>query len=163
MLSPLNSDFPTSQLALLVGRSVEVMGRYLNPSDQGERLHDLLQIVPSRPKTVNGRTPKAIHRRLRPAQVEELVIGYKAGSTVYQLAEQFRVNWETVSKLLERSGVPRRQRPLSPAQVERATELYATGLSLVSVGKQFGCDRSTVHLALRKAGVPMRNTQGRNR
>jgi hypothetical protein len=58
---------------------VEVMGRYLDPSDQGERLHDLLEIVPSRPKTVNSRTPKAIHRRLRPAQVEDLVIGYKAG------------------------------------------------------------------------------------
>jgi hypothetical protein len=27
---------------------VEVMGRYSNPSDQGERLHDLLQLVPSR-------------------------------------------------------------------------------------------------------------------
>jgi hypothetical protein len=53
------------------------MGRYLNPSDQGERLHDLLQIVPSRPKTVTSRTPKAIHRRLRRALVEELVIGYK--------------------------------------------------------------------------------------
>jgi hypothetical protein len=71
---------------------VEVMGRYLNPSDQGERHHDILQIVPSRPKTVNSRTPKAIHRRLRPAQVEDLVIGYKTGSTVSQLAEQFRIN-----------------------------------------------------------------------
>jgi hypothetical protein len=103
------------------------MGRYLNPSDQGERLHDLLQIVPSRPKRVNSRTPKAIHRRLRRAQVEELVIGYKTGSTVYQLSEQFRINRGTVSKLLERQGVPRRNRSLSPAQIERATELYATG------------------------------------
>jgi hypothetical protein len=84
---------------------VDVMGRYLNPSDQGERLHDLLRIVPSGRKTVNSRTPKAIHRRLRPAQVEELVAGYQAGSTVYQLAEQFRINRETVPKLLERSGV----------------------------------------------------------
>jgi DNA-binding CsgD family transcriptional regulator len=137
------------------------MGRYLNPSDQGERLHDLLQIVPSRPKTVNSRTPKAVHRRLRPAQVEELVIGYKTGLTVYQLAEQFRINRGTVSKLLEREGVPRRGRPLSHAQVDQATELYATGLSLVSVGKRLGCDGSTVHLALRKAGVRMRDTHGR--
>jgi hypothetical protein len=139
------------------------MGRYLNPSDQGERLHDLLQIVPSRPKTVNSRTPKAIHRRLRPAQVEELVIGYKTGSTVYQLAEQFRINRGTVAKLLEREGVPRRGRPLFPAQIEQATELYASGLSLVSVGKQLECDGSTVHLALRKAGVRMRDTHGRER
>jgi DNA invertase Pin-like site-specific DNA recombinase len=139
------------------------MGRYLNPSDQGERLHDLLQIVPSRPKTVTSRTPKAIHRRLRRAQVEELVIGYKTGSTVYQLAEQFRINRGTVSKLLEREGVPRRGRPLSPAQIEQATELYASGLSLFRVGKLLGCDGTTVHLALRKAGVRMRDTHGRER
>ena len=142
--------------------SVEVMGRYLNPADQGKRLHDLLQIVPSRPKTVNSRTPKAIHRRLRPAQVDELVIGYKTGSTVYQLAEQFQVHRGTVAKLLEREGVPRRRCPLAPAQIEHATELYASGLSLVSVGKRLGCDGSTVHLALRKAGVRMRDTHGRD-
>jgi hypothetical protein len=139
------------------------MGRYLNPSDQGERLHDLLQIVLSRAKTVNTRTPKAIHRRLRPSHVEQLVAGYQAGSTLYQLAEQFRINRATVSKLLERQGVPRRNSPLSLAQVELATELYAAGLSLVSVGNQLGCDGSTVHLALRKAGVRMRDCHGRER
>jgi hypothetical protein len=142
---------------------VEVMGRYLNPSDQGERLHDLVQIVPSRLKTVNRRTPKAIHRRLRPEQVEELVVGYNTGLTVYQLAEQFRIDRGTVSKLLEREGVPRRGHPLSPAQIKQATDLYATGLPLVSVGKRLGCDGSTVHLALRKAGVRMRDCQGRER
>jgi hypothetical protein len=142
---------------------VEVMGRYLNPCDQGERLHDLLQIVPSGPKTVNSRTPKAIHRRLRPSQVDELVTGYNAGSTVYQLAELFRINRGTVSKLLEREGVPRRGRPLSPAQIAQAKNLYHTGLSLISVGKRLGCHGSTVHLALRKAGVRMRDCQGRER
>jgi hypothetical protein len=99
------------------------MGRYLNPSDQGERLRDLLGIVPSGSQTVNTRTKKAIHRRLRAAQVEELVAGYQTGSTVYQLAEKFRINRDTVSKLLERQGVPRRNRPLSPVQIEQAIEL----------------------------------------
>jgi DNA invertase Pin-like site-specific DNA recombinase len=139
------------------------MGRYLNRSNQGERLHDLLQIVPSSPKPVNSRTPKAIHRRLRPEQVEKLVAGYQAGSTVYQLAEKFRINRGTVSELLERRGVPRRNNPLSPVQIERATELYAAGLSLVNVGKALGCNGSTVHLGLRKAGVRMRDCQGRER
>jgi hypothetical protein len=107
-------------------------------------------------------TPKAIHRRLRPAQVEELVIGYRTGPTVYQLAEQFRINRGTVSNLLEREGIPRRGRPLSPAQIEQATELYANGLSF-NVGRRLGCDRSTVHLAVRKAGVGMRDNHGRDR
>ena len=137
------------------------MGRYLNPSDQGERLHDLVQIVPASPRAVNSRTPEAIHRRLKPAEVKELVLGYKTGLTVYQLAEQFRINRGTVSRILERQGVPRRGRPPSPAQVEQASRLYATGLSLVSVGNRIGCDGSTVHLALRKAGVQMRDCHGR--
>jgi hypothetical protein len=110
-----------------LGFLVEVMGRYLNPSDQGERLRDLLGIVPSGYQTVNTRTKKAIHRRLRAAQVEELVAGYQTGSTVYQLAEKFRINRETVSKLLERQGVPRRNRPLSPVQIEQASSCTPLG------------------------------------
>ena len=138
------------------------MGRYLNPSDQGERLHDLLQIVPSRPKTVNARTKKAAHRRLRPEQVEELVIGYKRGqpstswpSSSGSTGRQCPGSWREKAYLA--ADVPY----LSPAQIEQATRLYATGLSLVSVGKQLGCDGSTVHLALRKAAVRMRDIHGR--
>ena len=86
-----------------------------------------------------------------------------SGRRVYQLAEQFRINRGTVSKLLERQGVPRRNCPLSPTQIGRATDLYAAGLSLVSVGKQLECDVRTVHLALPKAGVRMRDTHGRER
>ena len=33
-----------------------------------------------------------------------MVIGYKTGSTVYQLAEQFGINRKTVSKVLERKA-----------------------------------------------------------
>jgi hypothetical protein len=139
------------------------MGRYLNHSDQEERLRALLEIVPSGSKVTKTQTKKQVHRRLRPAQIEELATGYQAGSTVYQLAKHFRINRETVSKLLEREGLPRRQRPLSPAQIERATELYASGQSLVGVGKQIGCDGGTVRLALIKAGVQMRDCQGRKR
>ena len=150
--------FPRS--ALNRAAVVEVTGRYLNPSDQGERLHDLLQIVPSR---LNGQYS---NQEGRPSTAETGAgrgVGHRlqTGSTVYQLAEQFRINRQTVSRLLEREGVPRRGRPLSPAQIEQATRLYATGLSLVSVGKQLGCDGSTVHLALRKAAVRMRDIHGR--
>ena len=33
-----------------------------------------------------------------------MVIGYKTGSTAYQLAEQFGINRKTVSKVLERKA-----------------------------------------------------------
>jgi hypothetical protein len=119
-------------------------------------------MVPSGSQTVKTRT-KQIHRRLRPDAIDQLVAGYQAGSTVYQLADQFRIHPSTVSKVLERQGVPRRNRPLSPAQITQAAELYATGQSLVRVGKQLGCDGSTARLALIKAGVQMRDCQGRER
>jgi len=57
---------------------------------------------------------------LRPLEIDELVAGYKAGATVYQLAERFRIHRATVSLLLERQCVPRRNRPLSPAQIDHA-------------------------------------------
>ena len=37
---------------------MEVMGRYLNPSDQGERLRQVLEIVPKGPRTPIPRIPK---------------------------------------------------------------------------------------------------------
>jgi hypothetical protein len=61
---------------------VEVMGRYLNPSDQGERLREILETVPSGPQIAIPRTPKQVHRRLQPGQVDEIVDLYLAGATL---------------------------------------------------------------------------------
>ena len=134
------------------------------PSDQEERVRDVLQIVPSKRKRVNTPTRNAVHRRPRPAHVEELAAEYQAGLTATSWRSSSRTNRETVSNLLEREGVPRRNRPLSPAQIKRATELYATGLSMVRVAQQLGwCDTSTVRLALLKAEVRTRDCQGRDR
>jgi len=50
-------------------------------------------------------TTKQIHRRLRDDQIDDLVAGYKLGSTVYELADQFAINRETVSLILRRRDV----------------------------------------------------------
>jgi len=118
-------------------------------------------MVPNGLPRANVQTKKQIHRRLRPPEIVELVAGYKAGATVYQLAERFRIHRSTVSLLLERQRVPRRNRPLSPAQIEQASVLYATGQSLAKVGDQLGCDANTVRLALVRVGVRMRDCHGR--
>jgi len=68
--------------------------------------------------------------------LEEGVDVYKR--QVYELAEQFRISRQTVSKLLQREGIPRHGRPLSPAQVEQATELYDTGLSWSALASGLG-------------------------
>ena len=51
--------------------------------------------------------------------MDELVVGYQDGLTIYQLAQRFQVHRNTVSELLERRGVPRRYRSLSPAEIQR--------------------------------------------
>jgi len=142
---------------------VEVIGRYSNHCDQGERLQDLVEMVPNGLPRANVQTKKQIHRRLRQREIDELVAGYRAGATVYQLANEFRIHRGTVSLLLERHRVSLRNRPLSPAQIEQARVLYATGQSLAKVGKQLGCDANTVRLALVKVGVRMRDSHGRDR
>jgi len=142
---------------------VDLLGRYSNHCDQGERLRDLVEMVPSGPFEVNPLTPRQVHQRLRQPEIEELVASHKAGATVYQLAETFRIHRHMVSLLLERQRVARRNRPLSPMQIDQARRLYATGQSLASVGKQLGCHANTVRLALIKVGVRMRDSHGRDR
>ena len=142
---------------------MEVLLAYSNHSDQGERIRTLLEMVPAGPLTPKTQTRKQIHRRLRPTEVGELVTGYQTGATVYELGRKYGISRNTVSSLLEREGVPRRNRPLSQAQIEQAVELYAIGQSLATIGAQLGCDPNTVRLALLKAGIRMRNSHGKKR
>lgn len=142
---------------------MELIGRY---SNLGETTLELRKLADrSNLEQVLGPPPalKQVHRRLRPAETERLVAGYLDGLTVYQLADQFAIHRATVSLLLERQGVPRRNRPLSPDQVKRAGVLYAAGQSLATVGGQLGCHASTIYTALRKVGVVMRDPHGRDR
>ncbi|WP_433194349.1 hypothetical protein ACQP1G_37170 [Nocardia sp. CA-107356] len=77
--------------------------------------------------------------------------------TVYQLAEKYRVQRQTVSKHLHAMGVTMRQQGLSEAQVDRAVELYVEErLTLKQVGAKLGADAGTVRLALIRRGVKMR-------
>jgi hypothetical protein len=139
------------------------MGRWSNLFDQGERLQTLVDIEPSGPIGHNSGTSKQIHKRLRTSQVTELVAGYEAGATVYELADQFRISRGTVSSLLERRGVPRRGKPLDPSQIMRAVRLYLSGQSLAKIAPPLKCDPGTVRLALLRSGIKMRDSHGRDR
>jgi len=144
-------------------RLVEVMGRYSNHSDQGERLRAVLEIAPTGLQAAVPRTPKRVFRRLEPNKVAQLVQGYVGGLHIDELASQFQINKSTVIGHLDRAGVARRWRKLQPVDVQEAKRLYASGLSLANVAGRFGVHASTVHSVLRKAGVQMRDTQGRER
>ncbi len=140
---------------------VEVMGRYLNRSDQGERIRQVLQIVPSGPSQAVPRTPKRVARRLEASKAAELVQGYLDGVPVDELAERFQVNPSTVQKHVRQKGLPRRSPRLGQAHIEKAIQLYIAGGSLANLGKHFGIGEDTVAPALRRAGLALRPRAGR--
>ena len=136
------------------------MGRCSNLSDQGERLHTLVEMAPSEVIQPIGRKPKQVQRRLRPAEIEELVAAYHTGATVYELGALFRINRRTVSIILERQGVPRRYRMMEGDRLSEAISAYNSGKSLAAVGADLGVSMDTVRLALLKAGVELRPRPG---
>ncbi|WP_240437762.1 MarR family transcriptional regulator [Sciscionella marina] len=102
-------------------------------------------------------------RRARQLDVgcqRDLVEGYLAGATVYQLAEKFGISRATVSAILHRQEVPMRRQGLAVEQVDDAVYLYEQGWSLVRIGERHGVDPETVRQRLRARGVVMRDPQG---
>jgi DNA-directed RNA polymerase specialized sigma24 family protein len=102
-------------------------------------------------------------KRLNEEQLQQLIEGYQAGATVYELGDQFGINRKTVGKLLKRLGVTMRIQGLSPEQVDEAVSLYEAGWSLARIGERLGVNAGTVHARLRERGVRMRDTHGRER
>jgi len=102
---------------------VEVPGGYYNTKQQVSELEALLKKLPDASKPLHrvprGRTPGTA-RQLEASQMQELMAGYQAGATVYQLGDQFGIDRRTVSGILHRHGVPMRRRGLSPHQIDEA-------------------------------------------
>jgi len=104
------------------------MGRYLNHSDQGECLRNLLEMVPSGSRTAKTRTPRRVCRRLDPPRVEELIKGYSEGVSVDELAGRFGVDQGTVQKHARRHDLPRWSPRLGPSHTEEAVRLSLVNL-----------------------------------
>lgn len=102
-------------------------------------------------------------KQLRTDQVPELIHGYRAGATVYELGTQFGIDRRTVSQILKRHGVVLRRRGLSTEQVDEAVRLYESGWSLARIGHQMDVNLTTVWNQLRERRVRMRVTHGRER
>ncbi|PKQ10130.1 MAG: hypothetical protein CVT69_01365 [Actinobacteria bacterium HGW-Actinobacteria-9] len=85
-----------------------------------------------------------------------MVAGYRAGSTILELAARHDCDRKTVIRYLKLHCVETRYRRLSEEQIEEAVHLYESGLSLIKVGKVVGADPKTVKARLMEAGVPMR-------
>jgi DNA-directed RNA polymerase specialized sigma24 family protein len=144
---------------------VDTGGRYYNTTAQVSKLEELIERLPARPAPrrppPERRKPRRA-RQLSDQQIDKLLHAYKAGGTVYDLAERFKINRKTVSGILHRAGVRIRGR-LTPEQVDEAVQLYAAGWSLARIGQEFDTTADTVRTRLLERGVRMRDTQGRNR
>jgi hypothetical protein len=96
---------------------VDLGGTYYNTKPQVKALETLLRKLPDPTKPVPPPADRPRPRRARQLdadQVQELIAGYQAGATVYELATRFGIERRTVSAILHRHGVPVRRRGLSP-------------------------------------------------
>jgi DNA-directed RNA polymerase specialized sigma24 family protein len=95
-------------------------------------------------------------RQLKPAELDELVMAYAAGATVFELGDRFGIDRRTVGKHLRGRGVDTTPPGLDPEDVSAAAELYREGWSLLRIAEKFGTTASTVRRRLLEIGLRMR-------
>ncbi|MBK6015138.1 helix-turn-helix domain-containing protein [Streptomyces sp. MBT53] len=136
-----------------------------NTKSRLRALRDLLGTLPdpSTPPPVQAQRPKRNKaKRLKDAQVAELVEAYGHGATTYQLADRFDIKRQTVSAILKRNGITPRWRRLTEANLDEAERLYVQGMSLARIADRMHVDDETIRLRLRKRGVQMRDPHDRS-
>jgi hypothetical protein len=145
---------------------VEKRGPYYNTKTQVRTLEALLKKLP-KPGTPVPKRPKrrkpGTARQLDVEQTQELIAAYRAGSTVYQLGDQFGIDRRTVGKILTRNGVQTKHPGLTAVDIDHAAQLYVDGWSLARIGERLGVTATTVHRRLLERSVTMRSTNGRTR
>ena len=107
---------------------MELLRRYSNQTDV---LSDLMTVLslPSETRDQDACPPRQKQRRLRELEQLELLEAYRAGDSVYGLADRFGIARQTVSAVLERHGVARRYRVVTVAR--RASKPRFASTSLV--------------------------------
>lgn len=145
---------------------MEVGGAYSNTKAQVSALETLRKelsdlTAPSQPTPKRAKPGRT--RRLRDDQVQQLIEGYKSGSTVYELGDQFGIERRTVSAILHRHDIPMRRRGLTTEQIDDAVRLYNQGWSLTRIAARMDVAAGTVRQRLHERGVPIRDTHGQPR
>lgn len=99
------------------------------------------------------------NRKLSPAEIDQLVGDYQAGTCLTELGQQCGLHRQTVKAHLERRGVTIRSElpAMTAEQVQAAGRLYeASGLSLAQVATRFEVAPNTLRRALGRAGFQIR-------
>lgn len=145
----------THRLATL-GIPVEVAGTYSKTKDQVTALEALRRKLPDLDAPVlppQKRERPGRARQLDDTQVQQLITGYQAGSTVYKLGDRFGIERRTVSTILHRHGVPMRYRGLTDEQIDNAVRLYVRGWSLARIAERMDVAPGTVRQRLHEREV----------
>ncbi|HEX5407597.1 MAG TPA: helix-turn-helix domain containing protein [Pseudonocardiaceae bacterium] len=92
-------------------------------------------------------------------QAKQVIAGYQAGATVYELADQFGIDRKTVSRILRRHEVPMRRTGLTAKQVDQAVRLHENGWSTAQIAEQLDSTQRTVQRRLAERGITTRASQ----
>lgn len=116
------------------------------------RLNHLLELM-TKLKARKSRTGSVVRSpamqkqtRLSESQAKKLIADYQKGSSVTELAKQYKIHRTTVMDHMKRAGVPGRPqlRKMTHEQVREAVRLRADGVSLAELGRKYGVDPGTV-------------------
>jgi AraC-like DNA-binding protein len=99
-------------------------------------------------------------RRLRGAEIDDLVACYETTRSVNAVARQFRISRQTVAKHLSARGIETVRR-MTATDLTAAVEQYGLGDSAATIGRQLGFDTQTVLNRLRAVGTTIRPRNGR--
>jgi hypothetical protein len=97
---------------------------------------------------------------LEPAEVDELIDAYAAGSNLSALGRQFKVHRTTARRHLLERGIPLRsaEPTVSSEAAEAWVALYKSGVSTTKLAIQFETYPNTIRRVLLAAGVQMRSS-----
>lgn len=139
--------------------AVDLQGRLSNPPYNFGRAIRALSGVLARPQLGSSEPVSSQRqRRLKPTEVDALVVMYEAGSSVAAVAASCGINRETVLLHLQRRGVRRRAdvRKLDDEDVRELARQYEAGDSMSSLSLKFAADPKTLRRELVAAGVTLR-------
>jgi hypothetical protein len=130
---------------------------YTHPSRQVQRLLKMAATWPDLPEHVHDEPVKVrTARQLRPAEVDELVTAFRAGSTASQLAAEFGIYRTTVGEHLRARGIDTKYFALSPDELRQASEFYEQGWTISKLAAHFDVGGETVRARLTATGIRLR-------
>ncbi len=92
-------------------------------------------------------------------QAKQVIAGYQAGATVYELSDQFGIDRKTVSRILRRHNIAMRRTGLTAEQVDQAVRLHENGWSTTQIAEQLDATQRTVQRRLAERGIVTRAGQ----